>query len=341
MYNNFSINSRVLTFQEAVRKFGWPEKYKIINFQEILLGFSCNLRCMFCSTYGLGLNSNGWLSIKKVKGIIDKSVEKNVWLISFSGGEPTLYPDILEAIRYAKKKKIVAIQIISNGIKTADYYFCEKLAEAGLNEIKFSLHSLNRKIHNKLVGCQTAFDSILKSSENFNKLGIKISFNFAINKLNYKEIPLFAKVMHGYKITGFCFMFSFYEGNMLNNTDISVPYSEVKPYLKAAVEYMRKKEILIETKMLTNFPPCIIPEYVDLISDWGGDKIKNYSKVFNKDKNIDNPSSKRKEKIEICKECLYYNKCNGIDKGYIKFYGTKEFKPVKKKRNIFFDIYYG
>ncbi|GAB4029833.1 MAG: hypothetical protein Fur0012_04740 [Elusimicrobiota bacterium] len=281
------------------------------------------------------------MPIKKVKDIIDKSAEKNVWVVSFSGGEPTLYPDIVEAISYAKRKKIVYIQMVSNGIETANYRFCEKLVKAGLNEVKFSLHSLNRKVHNNLVGSKIAFDSILKSSDNFNKLGIKISFNFAINRLNYKEIPIFVKTMHDYGITGFCFMFSFYEGNMLNNTSISVSYTEVKSYLKTAIDYMKKKKILIETRMLNNFPPCVIPEYINLISDWGGDKIDNYSKVFNRNQNLNNPSSERKEKIENCKKCLYYRKCRGIDRGYVKFYGIKEFRPVRQGESVSFDVYYG
>lgn len=337
MYNNLVLKGNILTFEEAKRKFNWPDRNEPIVSQEILLGFKCNLKCLFCSTYNR--KESDWISIKSVKQIIDKAIKNKAWVISFSGGEPTLYPHIIEAVEYSRKKGIKFIQIITNGIKTRDYKFSKKLIKAGLNEVKFSLHSINKKIHDKIVGYDGAFDSILKSVENFNKLGIKIAFNFAINKLNYKELPVFTELMHRYSITGFCFMFSFYEGNMLNNPSISVSYSDVLPYLKTTLKYIKQKKILIETKMLNNFPPCVIPEYIDLISDW---KLDNniYSKIYDNRKNKNNPSSSRKTKIKACRKCLYNKLCNGIDNGYLDKYGGSEFIPVRKNKKIKFNIYY-
>ena len=53
--------------------------------------------------------------------------------VQFSGGEPTLSPHFLEAIRYAVKLGYRSVQSATNGIQFAQSpEFCRQAAEAGL-----------------------------------------------------------------------------------------------------------------------------------------------------------------------------------------------------------------
>lgn len=320
---------KAISIYEAIDKFKWPKPGSKVNGIEILLGEGCNAKCLFCCA---DRQLSKWIKFSNVKKLLDSAKEKGAWLVSFSGGEAVLYPEIFKALNYARQKNFRLIQILSNGIKLADFDFAKKIVSAGANEFKISLHSISEEKHDYLLGIKGAFSKVLKSFENLNELGVKISSNFAINSLNYKEIPLFAKFMNEeYGITGFCFMFSFYTGRM-PVSNLSVRYSKVIPYLRYALEYIRQNKIPIETKMLNNFLPCLMPEYVNIMADWGEDL--KYSPVAKKGKISTNREfySGRKKFLEGCKECIYYERCFGIDAEYLSRFGGNEFIPVKKEK---------
>lgn len=322
------MTAKAITIYEAIKKFKWPKPSSKVVGIEILLGEGCNAKCIFCcAEKELGR----WLSYSKVIKLLDKARQKGSWYVSFSGGEATLYPDILKVVKYAKENNFKLIQIISNGIKLADLRFASKLVEAGANEFKISLHSTTKKIHDYLVGVKGAFVKVQKAFDNLNTLKVKVSSNFAINKLNYKELPLFTKLMvERYGLTGFCFMFSFYSGKMLSS-DLDIRYSEVIPYLKCSLEYIRQNNVPIETKMLNNFLPCLMPEYVNIMSDWGEEEDYSTTSKDGRVKENKNFYKGRKKLLKKCKKCIFYEKCFGVDKFYLEKFGEDEFIPVVKE----------
>ncbi len=79
----------------------------------------CNLNCPVCFADSQpGFN----LSVPQVERMLDRFVELegNPEVIQFSGGEPTIHPDILEFLRIAKQKNIHMIMLNTNGIRIAE-----------------------------------------------------------------------------------------------------------------------------------------------------------------------------------------------------------------------------
>jgi MoaA/NifB/PqqE/SkfB family radical SAM enzyme len=316
-----------ITIFEAIKRYSWPEEGNDIKSLEIILGEICNASCFFCCSY----NSVGkkWLKINDVKRLIREAKADGCWLISFSGGEALMCPWIKDVISYSKKQDIAVRQVISNGLLLSNFKFASELKEAGLNEVKISIHSTNPERHDSIVGVYGAFKKIEKAFNNMNRLKIKVSSNFAIMSQNYKELLLFVRYMEKRGITGYCFMFSFFSGKF-NLNEKAISYSEIKPYIIAALNYMRLKKIVIESPMLNNFVPCVLPGYENIMSDWGN--INKISGVFISDRIKFNRNiySSRKKLLNSCKKCVYGSICYGIDKGYLEKFGTEEFKPLKK-----------
>jgi len=78
----------------------------------------CNLNCPVCfadSQPGFSL------SVAQVERMIDRFVELegNPEVIQFSGGEPTIHPDILPMLRIANEKGIQMVMLNTNGIRIA------------------------------------------------------------------------------------------------------------------------------------------------------------------------------------------------------------------------------
>ncbi|MHA2141897.1 MAG: radical SAM protein [Candidatus Thorarchaeota archaeon] len=87
----------------------------------------CNLNCNVCyadAPYG------DHLSFTQVSDMINQyvSCETEPEILQLSGGEPTLHPDILDIVRYAKGLGIEDVAISTNGLKLLEEDFIRELA---------------------------------------------------------------------------------------------------------------------------------------------------------------------------------------------------------------------
>lgn len=311
---------------ETAARLGWPPPPLKSNF-EILLGDGCNAACLFCCAYR---EIGSWLPLASVRRDIAREKAAGTQMITFSGGEPSVYPHILEALSSAKGSGFALIQMISNGLMFADPVFARAAAAAGLNLVKISLHGVDAATHDRLTGVDGSFDKALAALGNLNALGVYTSLNMAVTRANYRQLPLYVKLFHGrLGLSGFCFYFGFYTGRMAVEESLQVPYSEVVPYMRYALEYMRLKKVGIDWKVLGNFVPCLMPEYANIMMDWGGRSAPESVRKKNGRFSSAGFMEKRKVKPASCRGCLHYRECYGIDASYYRKYGSAEFRPVK------------
>ena len=96
---------------------------------------ACNMNCPLCfSDASPGFN----LTLEEVEQMLDDYVrtEGNPEVVQFSGGEPTIHPQIIDFVRAAKARNIPFVMINTNGKRIAkDDRFLEQL-----NEVRPSLY---------------------------------------------------------------------------------------------------------------------------------------------------------------------------------------------------------
>jgi len=83
----------------------------------------CNHNCSFCGSQHKD-GSQRWFSLEKYKEYTDKLVEAcgdSPFWIQITGGEPTLYPDLIPLLAYMKSKGAM-ISMISNGSRTIRWW---------------------------------------------------------------------------------------------------------------------------------------------------------------------------------------------------------------------------
>lgn len=83
----------------------------------------CNYDCSYCSKY-IHDNKSPWKTLDEYKSAVDKLVkatDREIWL-SFTGGEPCIYPDFKELIKYCKDKGIHFVSVCTNGSRSPEYY---------------------------------------------------------------------------------------------------------------------------------------------------------------------------------------------------------------------------
>jgi len=80
---------------------------------------ACNMNCPLCfANAGAGFN----LTLAEVEGILDHLVETegNPEVVQFSGGEPSIHPQIIEMMQAAKRRNIRHVMLNTNGKRIAD-----------------------------------------------------------------------------------------------------------------------------------------------------------------------------------------------------------------------------
>ncbi len=100
---------------------------------------ACNMRCGFCfAKYGKAENI---INLHDAKAIIDQIALAGFGKISFAGGEPLLYPKLLELIAHAKSYGLTTM-IITNGYRLTPHFLDS--AYGYLDWVGLSIDSLNQ-----------------------------------------------------------------------------------------------------------------------------------------------------------------------------------------------------
>ncbi len=187
----------------------WFERYRLqgktIGFT-FLPTYNCNCKCIYCYEDGVrkDMNMREYASDEQIKNLITfvdtlvKLSNANTLDFCFHGGEPLLYPDIVDKVggainKIAETNKLEKIfSIVTNGTLLNDAAL-SILKKNSINRILCTIDGI-AAIHNSrrpfLTGRETfklTFNNVKKSLDK----GFTVVLNTNIDRLNYYAIPVF------------------------------------------------------------------------------------------------------------------------------------------------------
>jgi 7,8-dihydro-6-hydroxymethylpterin dimethyltransferase len=152
----------------------------------------CNMMCDPCF---MDANQVGYvheLTFAEVQKLLDDAISikpRRQMTVQFSGGEPTISPIFLDAVRYARKVGYFSVQAATNGIRFAqDAEFARQAHDAGMRiaYLQFDGVSEEANAHRK-VG--NLFDVKLRAIENLHAAGIDVCLVVTIvNTVNDHQV---------------------------------------------------------------------------------------------------------------------------------------------------------
>lgn len=119
---------------------------------EVALTYDCQNRCTFCYADAPKRGRQvPAMTTAEVRTILDRIYdEAHCPTVSFTGGEPTLRPDLAELVSYAKGKGM-RVNLITNGLRCADEGYAQTLREAGLDSAQVSLEGGSADVHDAIT----------------------------------------------------------------------------------------------------------------------------------------------------------------------------------------------
>ena len=150
----------------------------------------CNIRCKICN---IPLDAKESLELKKeeIFNMIDQLSEWGVHTIVLTGGEALVRKDIFDIIKHATLKNL-KVHLLTNGT-LIDRKILEKLVEAGIHHIHFSIHGFE-DVHDYISGGKGNFKrsveimSFIKKDRK-NRKYPRVGISIPVTCLNFKQLP--------------------------------------------------------------------------------------------------------------------------------------------------------
>ena len=178
----------VVTFDwedcDAKKKVVLFNKKRSLTWAVFELTNQCNFNCIWC--YANSALKGQYMSKEKIKRIIQILSNAGVIQITFSGGEPLLYPHLKEVMKIAKDYEMI-IHMNTNG-----YFLTKKLAkelyDLGLTQVQINIDSLDPRKHDQIRGKRGSFDKAVKALKNAKAVGLTCASQTVLTKQNENEI---------------------------------------------------------------------------------------------------------------------------------------------------------
>lgn len=294
---------------------------------DVKVWFACNNHCTFCVQWDKRYRFKP-RTLDEIKDILKKEYLDWARYVVFTWGEPTVHPNLVEAVAYSKELWYKQIQIQSNWTNFDKMDYVLALIKAWVTEFSPSIHWFNRETHDKQVKTPWAWDKVIKWLINLRNLNQNIIINSVITQTNYKEIPKLAALLIKLKVTQFQFAFVHILGSADKNKETVVPRkSDVIPYVHKALDLAKEACIPVYTEAI---PYCFMQGYEYAIAENIMPETRVHDAEFVIDSYADYRWNEWKIKREECKKCIKYKYCEWPWKEYPEMYGWDEFIPIIK-----------
>src|ERR1035437_4455421 len=179
---------------------------------------ACNMSCPLC----FAAASPGFsLTLEEVEAILDDFVhtEGNPEVVQFSGGEPTIHPQIIDFVKAAKVRGIPFVMINTNGKRIAqDDRFLEQLNEVRPS-IYFQFDGFDAETYRIIRGEPDILEEKLRALDRLASIGLSVTLVPAIERgVNEHEIGrIIGRAIQRPAVVGINFQPAFHAGRYLQH----------------------------------------------------------------------------------------------------------------------------
>lgn len=303
-----------------------------MNKLDLKISYACDLRCKFCVVaspdyIGSGLKPPT-LSADQLIAALKEGYAKGDRIVTFTGGEPTLFPYLPKLCRFAKLIGYKVIQIQTHGGKLLNESLARSLIDAGANEFAPSIHGAEAATHDYLTGIPGSFERTVAGVKTLKRLGQRVIMNTVVTSLNFKEMPRLAEMLVEWRVDQFQLAFLHIAGTAVHYKEWLVPRkSEAMPYVRRALRIGERAGLPC---MTDGVPFCHMQGFEQSLAQ----DIMPETFIQGADgMTLDSYKSDRKDnqraKGPACRGCNFYAVCEGPWKEYPMQYGWDEFVPVR------------
>ena len=300
-----------LVSADALRKFKW-------TFDELLgasrgpkkvimnVTYVCNNHCTFCAV-GTRTQIDGHPT--RQREYLDAYRAEGVRMVDFDGGEPTLNPELIPLIQYARSVGYDRINVTTNGRRCFYDDFARALVRSGLTTLLFSVHGPDARTHAQQVGVAEAFDQTvggIKQCVRHAPRGVELGMNITLTKGNHEKLPEVAELALELGLPWLNIQFL---------TPFGRATSSVAPDTQAAADVAMRVIDRFRGRMkiqIINLPFCFMPGYEAFMLGDLAKLERHMIFVNNETVNLASYLAERRTRKPVCLTCPHAVFCGGF-----------------------------
>lgn len=263
----------------------------------------CNNHCKFCMIDEI--HSPFCFPYEVALELIDTMPVKSK--IDCFGGEPTLYPHFFDLLQHVSSKDLEC-SVATNGRLFAKKSFTDKVVEITQSNlyVRTSLYGYTAESHDSLTRVKRSFQELMIGLDNIVSAGMPCQVNIVLTTQNLPKLLKMTRLIIDKGIKRI--KFGLLTGSQ-SCIDIVPTLSEIRSPLLQSLQLAKKNNLRI---IIEKAPLCLVPEYIHEFSSERD--LCLWSRYFDDERK--------------CRRCIMRKWCDGLDPGYVQFFGTEGITPI-------------
>lgn len=297
---------------------------------DLRVGTRCNLNCVYCL---LGHENRYLRPVSEVVADLRFARERNIEKVSFTGGEPTLHPDLPRLVAASRALGFRRVTLVTNGVTISYPGRLDRLVEAGVNAIGISFDTPDRETA-EAMWQNPVFDRVVQAFEEVGRFpDLPLQSIAVVTAMNLRQMPDLARffVDLGRRVRNLfvpTLDFVMPEENAWIHRDRVVPsLTEAVPFVREALEIAHGNGLPLTFR---GFPFCLLPG----LEPYSFDRYMTIFSLVRGPEGVVHDRATldlRRTRAPGCASCRWTRECTGVSRSYANLYGLDELRPVPEK----------
>ena len=278
----------------------------------------CNQNCVFCFSQEA---EPACQSRDQYAGLFAYLKARGIDGVVFSGGEPTLVPELPEIIAVAVEAGLLNVTLETNAIQFRSRGLADRYRQAGLQAAFVSLHSPDGATVDRITGTPGSLTRTVDGVKNLLAADIEVHLNCVVNRYNHPQLSQLVRFVADELPGATSLTFSYVAplGRALNNRDVVPRITETVSNLATALKLAEELGVIAFVPGRCGIPHCLLPGLERFFLDY---RMRNIAPATH------HRSLHDRVKPAFCGRCRMDRHCQGLWASYARMYGTGELTPL-------------
>ncbi|MDZ4856099.1 MAG: radical SAM protein [Nitrospirota bacterium] len=171
------------TFLESLStKAAGSRKPESVTFE---LTYGCNLRCVHCYNPTHRALPHE-LTTSEVCGLLTQLADLGVLTVTFTGGEPSVRPDIGDILRHARRQGLM-IRLMTNATRITTS-LTDLLLEVGVSQVNVSIYGATEAVYERMTGVAGSYRQFRHGLFHLAAAALPVVVRMPVTTINHEEI---------------------------------------------------------------------------------------------------------------------------------------------------------
>jgi len=292
----------------------------------VVTSHRCQNNCLFCSDGGERVRIER-PDPAMVRDILERNRDHDV--VCFSTHEPTLHPELVTFVAWARELGYPTVSLITNGRTLARGDLIGRLLAAGLDDLHVSIHGHEAGVHDRITRRDGSFAQAIAGLDaalaRRDAQPLRITAHSTISALNVDALPQMVRFFLDRGVDHYGLNGLFMDGLAVeNHALLAVPYPAIAEALSRALAGP------VLPVSVSDIPPC---QLLGRIPRWALGLREDFHMAVDAEAGTPTPTKAASQNRRFtygapCTHCALRSQCDGVADAYLDAFGWDQFRTV-------------